>query len=283
MSTWWKSSIGAHLSLAIKNTGNVRIVGLRVLVDYVDVTGRLFGTNAGTEFYGIMLSYFEIVATEDDTHIKVEGLNSQGQVVATVENTINKKGGRWRYDGPDLSVYRMTSDKPIAVFTSSIGPDHGSDDDFYSLAGTDLWLYIPAGAGRKGAVFITAYQDNTVITITDYWNGDDTRELTLNRGEFWERANVAEENGASKGEVWHIQASKPITVMAGYPDNDQYEEVKSPDGKEYYFPLIGDQPYIYVVAKEDGTHVTIDNLDGSGGLERDAEQGAGSLSLHSIH
>ena len=260
-----KSSIGVHLSFTVKNTGNARIVGLRVLVDGSDVTGRLFGSNVGTEFIGIMLNYFEIVATEDDTHVKVEQLDGQGQVVATVENTISSKGDKWRYDGPDLQVYRVTSDKPIAVFTSSIQPDHGSDDDFYSLAGTDLWLYIPAGAGRKGAVFITAYQDDTAVTITDYGDGDDTQTFTLNKGEFWEQPGIAEENGESKGEVWHVQASKPITVMAGYPDNDEYEEVRSPDGMEYYFPLIGDNPYIYVMAKEDGTEVSIDNLDGSTG------------------
>ncbi|MCD6535779.1 MAG: IgGFc-binding protein [Thaumarchaeota archaeon] len=260
-----KSSIGVHLRLTLRNTGNARIVGLRVLVDGVDVTGRFFGSNVGTEFYGIMLDYFEIVASEDDTHVKVEQLNEQGQVVATVENTISSKGGRWRYDGSDLKVYRVTSDKPVAVFTSSIQPSHGSADDFYSLAGTDLWLYIPAGAGRKGAVFITAYQDNTVVTITDYGNGDDTQEFTLDKGEFWEQPGIAEENGGSKGEVWHVQASKPITVMAGYPDNDEYEEVKSPDGMEYYFPLIGNDPYIYVIAKEDNTHVSINNLDGSSG------------------
>jgi len=264
-----KSSIGVHLSLTVKNTGNARIVGLRVLVDDADITGRLFGSNVGTEFYGIMLDYFEIVATEDDTHVKVEKLNSQGQVVATAEKTISRKGGRWRYDGSDLSVYRVTSDKPVAVFTNSIYPSHGSDDDFYSLAGTDLWLYIPAGAGRKGAVFITAYQDNTVVSITDYGKkdgkGDDTQTFTLNKGEFWEQPSIAEENGGSKGEVWHVQASKPITVMAGYPENDEYEEVKSPDGMEYYFPLIGNDPYIYVIAKEDNTHVSINNLDGSSG------------------
>jgi len=260
-----KSSIGVHLSLTLKNTGNARIVGLRVLVDGLDITGRLFGTNVGTEFYGIMLNYFEIVATEDDAQVKVEQLNQQGQVVATVENTISSKGGRWRYDGPDLWVYRGTSDKPIAVFTNSIYPSHGSDDDFYSLTGTDLWLYIPAGAGRKGAVFITAYQDDTVVTITDYGNGDDTQEFTLDEGEFWEQPSIAEENGGSKGEVWHVQASKPVTVMAGYPENDEYEEVKSPDSLEYWFPLIGNSPYIYVMAKEDSTEVSIDNLDGSTG------------------
>jgi flagellin-like protein len=260
-----KSSIGVHLSLTLKNTGDARIAGLRVLVDGLDITGRLFGTNVGTEFIGIMLNYFEIVATEDDTHVKVERLDGQGQVVATAENTINAKGGRWRYDGPDLWVYRVTSDKPIAVFTSSIYPSHGSDDDFYSLAGTDLWLYIPAGAGRKGAVFITAYQDDTVVTITDYGNGDDTQEFILDKGEFWEQPSIVEENGGSKGEVWHVQASKAVTVMVGYPDNDQYEEVRSPDGMEYYFPLIGDQPYIFIVAKEDDTQVNLDNLDGSAG------------------
>ena len=69
----------------------------------------------------------------------------------------------------------------------------------------------------------------------------------------------------SPGEVWHIEASKPITVMAGYPENDEYEEVKSPYPTDYYFTLIGDYPYVVVEAQEDNTHVTIDNLDGSSG------------------
>jgi len=260
-----KSSIGVHLSFTVKNTGNARIVGLKVLVDGSDVTGRLLGSNVGTEFIGIMLNYFEIVATEDNTHVKVEQLDGQGQVVATVENMISSKGGRWRYDGPDLQVYRVTSDKPVAVFTNSIYPSHGSDDDFYSLAGTDLWLYIAAGAGRKGSVFITAYHDDTAVTITDYGDGDDTQTFTLNKGEFWEQPGIAEENGGSKGEVWHVQASKPITVVAGYPEDNTYNQIMSPDMKEYYFPLFGyNDGRIYVLALEDGTSVTIDNLEGSG-------------------
>jgi len=269
------SSIGTHLSLSIKNTGNTRIIGLKILIDGSDVTGRFLGRNTGTKFYGIMLNYFEIIATEDDTHVKVERLNDQGQVVATVEKTISSKGGRWRCDEPDLQVYSVTSDKPIAVFTSSIGPDHISDDDFYSLAGTDLWLYIPAGRykpdkERKGAVFITAYQDNTIVSITDYGKkdgkGDDTQTFTLNRGEFWEQPNIVEEHGKSKGgEVWHIQASKPITVVAGYPEDNAYNQIMSPDMKEYYFPLFGyNDGRIYVLALEDDTSVTIDNLEGSG-------------------
>ena len=259
-----KSSIGVHLSLTVENTGNARMVGLRVLVDGVDVTGRLFGSNIGTEFYGIMLNYFEIVAAEDDTHVKVERLNGQGQAVATAENTLSK-GGRWRYDGPDLWFYRVTSDKPVSIFTSSIHPSHGSDDDFYSLSGSDLWLYIPAGAGRKGSVFITAYQDGTLVTVTDYGDGDDTQEFTLNAGEFWERPGVVEENGASRGEVWHVRTSKPVTVVAGYPEDNSYNQMMSTDLTEYYFPLFGQNDgRVYVLALEDDTSVTIDNLDGGG-------------------
>jgi len=35
----------SNLSFSLKNTGNARIVGLRVLVDSSDVTGRLFESN----------------------------------------------------------------------------------------------------------------------------------------------------------------------------------------------------------------------------------------------
>jgi flagellin-like protein len=256
-----RSSVGAQLSFTLKNIGNSRMVAVKVQVDGVDVSGRVFATNVGREFYAIMLNYFEVVAAEDNTRVRVERLDGSGAVVEAAENTIASKGGKWRYDGPDLQVYRVKSDKPIAVFTSSIGPDHASDDDFYSLSGTDLWLWVPAGAGRNGAVFITSYEDDTVVSITDFGNGDDSQTFTLNRGDFWEAPDAVE----APGEVWHVTAGKPVTVMAGYPENDEYEEVRSPSGREYYFTLIGDDPRVYVQASEDGTQVSVDNLDGTTG------------------
>mgnify|MGYP000504065553 CR=1 FL=1 len=60
-----------------------------------------------------------------------------------------------------------------------------------------------------------------------------------------------------------MQASKPVTVVAGYPEDNTYNQIMSPDMKEYYFPLFGyNDGRVYVLALEDGTSVTIDNLDG---------------------
>lgn len=236
------------------------IVGYVVKVDEIDVAQCSTG-NTSKEFYVLAMAYLDIVATEANTHVRVEQLNIRGGVVWTVERTMTSVGERWRYDAADLQFHRVTSNKPIAVFSSSIEPEHQSDDDFYSLAGTDLWLWIDSGVWGNGAVFITAYHDGTHVTITDYGNGNDSQSFTLNRGEFWEGADAVE----PPGEIWRVQASRPVAVMAGYPENDEYEEVRSPDGMEYWFPLIGDDPYIYVVAQADGTYVSIDNLDGTNG------------------
>jgi len=248
-----------YLVLNIKNLGNVPIAGVRVEVDGYPIP-NLRATNTGTYFYVVALHWLEIVATEDNTHVVVEELKSDGSVNQRWSNTLNR-GQHWRVNPNDLWVCRVASDKPIAVFTSSIGPSHDSDDDFYSLSGTDLWLWIPSRrgwGGKPGSVFIAAYHDDTVVTITDYTNGDDSVSFKLNAGEFMELPDAVE---TSPGEVWHIAASKPITVMAGFPENDEYEEVKSPYTTEYIFTLIGDNPYVLVQAQYDNTHVAIYDLN----------------------
>lgn len=59
------------------------------------------------------------------------------------------------------------------------------------------------------------------------------------------------------------EVSNPITVMAGYPDNNEYEGIKSLYSTDYYFALIRDNPYAVGEAQYDSTHIIIDNLDGS--------------------
>ncbi|MFA5319922.1 MAG: DUF2341 domain-containing protein, partial [Candidatus Omnitrophota bacterium] len=165
-------------------------------------------------------------------------------------------GEQQRYTDTALTTYHVYSQKPITIFASSIEPSSSSDDDFYAVSGNDLWLWCPA-YNYDGDVIITAYNDDTQIKITDYGKGDDTATLTLDAGNFWFGWNRVD----SRGEVWHIEATKPVTVQAGLiAHGDSSEQIRSSDMKEYYFYC--PDADITFTAYEDNTSIVFDNLDG---------------------
>ncbi len=209
----------------------------------------------GTDFYGFMFAFFDIVTTDAPNRVTIDKLDSSGQVIASVYRDFTAVGEKQRYDDSDLTVYHIYSQKPITIFTSSIEPSSSSDDDWYVVCGNDLWLWCPSN-NYDGDVIITAYNDDTQVKITDYGLGEDSQTIGLDRGNFWFGWNRVD----SRGEVWHIEATKPITVMAGLINHgDASEQIRSPDMKEYYFYC--PEAYITLTAYEDATNIIIDNLD----------------------
>jgi len=210
--------------------------------------------------------WFVIISTQPDTWVYIYRLNSGGGVVAQTSYHFTSEGQYWSnwgwvtYGG----VTKILATKPVFVYGLNIEPDDYGDA-YYSLTGTDLWLYIQGNWGRNfpGFVFITAYHDNTHISIKDYGNGDQTQERTLNRGEFLEFPNIP------NTEIWHIKSNLPITVVAGLMHGNNglamYHQIRSPGFKTYYFPALGDNPYVQILAYEDGTSIVLDNMDGGSG------------------
>ncbi len=212
----------------------------------------------GIEFYALMSGFLEIITTEAPNTVTVEKLNNDGVVISTQTLDFISVGEKQRYNDDDFVTYRITAQKPITVFSSACEPQHAWDSAFYYAGGQDLWAWCPS-LNYDGDVYITAYEDNTVVKITDYNNGDDTTTINLDKGNFWNGKNKVDGNG----EVWHVEATKPITFMAGYLNYYGTSQVVSPDMKEYYFYLC--DGLVHLAGLEDNTNFTIDNLDGDQG------------------
>jgi hypothetical protein len=213
----------------------------------------------GTDFYGLMLGFFEIITADSPNRVYIDKLNVDGQVIASTYLDFYSVGEKKRYDDADLTMYHVRSDKPIVVYTSAVEPTSSDDDDWYVVSGNDLWLWCPAN-NYDGDVIITAYSDDTSIKITDYGVGDDTTTIGLDKGNFWFGWNKVD----GRGEAWHVESTKPITVMAGLINHyEANEQIRSPDMKEYYFYC--PRARFSITGYEDNTNVSIDNLDGTQG------------------
>lgn len=213
----------------------------------------------GTDFYGFMFGFFDIVTTDAPNRVNIEKLNNEGSVVGSTFLDFTAVGEKQRYDDTDLTTYHIYSEKPITIFSSSVEPTSYWDDDYYFVCGNDLWLWCPSN-NYDGDVIITAYNDDTQVKITDYGKGDDTMTLVLDKGSFWIGMNKVD----MRGEVWHIESTKPVTVMAGLINHeDASAQAVSPDMKEYYF--YAPNTYVTVTAYEDVTSFTIDSMDSTTG------------------
>jgi len=190
-----------------------------------DATGLLPVSHYGTEYF--ILSYrahtgsqdgYIVIANEDNTQISENGV---------VLGTLDRGFARTVYvNNGDITGRKITSDKPVAVFTSNFGarvPAGLADSDclYQQLLPVSSWgtrFLVPVtnpihpNVNRnRERIRIIASQDGTTITqvggtVRTDVSGASTNLNNLNNGQFVE----LEANIADKG--CYIVADKPIAV-----------------------------------------------------------------------
>ncbi|MFX1250668.1 MAG: hypothetical protein ACFFCZ_03555 [Promethearchaeota archaeon] len=167
------------------------------------------------------------------------------------------------------ALIHVTSSKPISIQHSTLGPNyyyetgesaehnvtHDSDDDVFSFYGTRLYAKI------HGDLWIGSYA-RTALNITDLSDRDDSIVLPL--GEFEGYAHLRNQDF----EIWGfeddyvlIETEEPVTVIAGYEDNDVFTQVFGKGATQFFFPVF---EYVTVIAPN-GANIDLDDLDGSEG------------------
>ncbi|MFX0090558.1 MAG: hypothetical protein ACFFBD_02250 [Candidatus Hodarchaeota archaeon] len=232
----------------------------------------------------IFLSYME------NTAIHVELLNAsfyttyQNEYGQTVHTTISKSDYNFMdftlgYLGHrDLylidynitsALFHVTASNPISIQHSTLGPNfyyetgeaaehnvtHDSDDDVFSFYGTRLFAKI------HGDLWIGSYT-RTAVNITDLSDRDDSAYLPL--GEFEGYAHLRNQDFEIFGfedDYVLIEADDPVTIIAGYEDNDVFTQVFGKGGTQFFFPVF---EYVTIVAPY-GANIDLDDLEGSEG------------------
>ncbi|MEX2689604.1 MAG: hypothetical protein Q6351_004700 [Candidatus Njordarchaeum guaymaensis] len=217
-------------------------------------------TMANYSGYAGVRDHMKIVAWYDDTSIKIYGYNRSTGEWTLLADTVINSNEMFRYPPSGESYYNLTrveSNKPVSIFVTDLGStqpnsygvDHDSDDAFYSYFGTDIVLWVPRD------LFITAYFNDTEVTVTDLSEGDDSFQFTLNSGEVWFHGmgdtrtyfssypysyyDNNENSGPSffENDIVRVKANKPITIVGGYISNDFFGMIKGYEYKKYVFPF----------------------------------------------
>lgn len=214
-----------------------------------------------TGYTGIR-DHLKIIAWDDDTRVKVYGYNMSTENWDLLVDVTMGSNELLRYPPSGESPYNLTrveSNKPISIFVTDLGSsqpnsygvDGYSDDAFYSYFGTRIVLWVPRD------LFIASYFDNTHIKIIDMSEGDDTFELTLNKGDVWFHGmgdkrtyygyytyyyydySESAEPSYFENDIVRVEADKPVTIIGGYISNDMVGVVKGYAYTKYVFPFFG--------------------------------------------
>ncbi len=233
----------------------------------------------------------DISSYNDGTEVKLElirgfCISAEGDTIETVQD--------WQFAELNLDYFELltitlstyniieglvhiTSNNPISVVHSTLGPcgnadgedyehnvAHDSDDDVWSFYGDRLFTRV------NGDMWIGAYK-NTEVNITDLSDRDDSTRFHLAAEEGWfSLRNQDFERFGFEDDLVSIETSSPVTIIAGYQDNDVYTQVYGRGGVDFMFPCFG---FVTVVAPHGG-HVDIDDLEGGeGSIEKDMKSG----------
>jgi len=199
----------------IQTNHPVTVFALNQIFHFTDATNLLPVQTLGTEYYQIQhiqtstarRAGYIIIATEDNTQIAHRGTNI----------TLNAGEVYHYYSDIDLTGTRITSNRPIAFFTTQTTSLSGSSYDhlFQQLAPVNTWgrdFMVPVTLRGIERVRILASQDGTDITqvggtlITT--TGGQTTLNNLNAGQWVELQITRATNGA------FIQSNYPIAVCA---------------------------------------------------------------------
>ena len=221
--------------------------------------------------------HLKIIAWYDDTRVKVYGYNLTTNTWEPLIDVTIDSAETVRYPPYGESPYNLTrieSNKPVSIFVGDLGStnpnyygvDRSSDDAFYSYFGTYAVLWVPRD------LFVAAYYDNTHVKIIDTNEGDDSFEITLNKGEVWFHGmgdkrtyygsnayqyydtSEAEEPSFFENDIVKIIADKPVTILAGYFSSDFFGMIRGHGYKEYVFPFFS---RFTIVPLFDDTNVNI--------------------------
>ena len=220
-----------YRTLHIATNKNVSVYAINLRSATTDGTNILPVTNYGTSYYSISYvpaSYsdgYVVVANENNTSVYDEGIH-----VATLS-----RGEAYYYNirERDLTGRNITSDKPVAYFTTNQGTwiptTLGAGDILYQqMAPVHAWgtkFLVPVTHRGMEYVRIVASQDNTTITQTGgvVHATPGTGSLTLNSGEFVELEVHLTDKGC------YIEADKPVAIASYLVGWRNFFPVGSPD------------------------------------------------------
>ena len=219
-------------SLYITSDEDVSVYAINLYQNSTDATNVLPVNNYGTEYFTLSHIPFDasdgytIIASEPGTttitnHNGATVTLSRGQVYSFYGNRVVAGAGE------DLTGNKITSDKPIAMFTTSQGTripnDMGAVDClFQQLAPVHSWgstFLVPVTSGtysgitrNRDHIRIVASQNGTTITQTGgtivTGTGGASSLNNLNAGQFVELSINLASNGC------YITANKPIAVAS---------------------------------------------------------------------
>ena len=220
-------------SLRITSDENISVYAINLFGSTTDATNVLPVNNYGTEYF--TLSYkamstqadgYTIIASEDNTNV----INHEGNTVQLTQGQVYSFYGS---NGSDLTGRKITSNKPIAMFTTNMGaliPNNtvAADCLYQQLAPVRSWgttFLVPVTSAtdsdnitrNRDRIRIIASQDGTTITqtggtvqTTNVQGAvtNQTSPFTLNAGQFVELEINLANNGC------YINADKPIAVAS---------------------------------------------------------------------
>ncbi|MCB0664599.1 MAG: gliding motility-associated C-terminal domain-containing protein [Saprospiraceae bacterium] len=163
-------------------------------------------------------SAFDIVAVEDDTHIRITpSATVGGHISGSTFEVVLQKGQTYSVEAPDLdrnlqlTGSRVTSDQLIAI---TLKHDSNLYSECYDLAGDQLvpinvlgteYIVVKGFLDGGDHVFVMATEDGTSITVDGANNGTSTNRADLATGEVY-HFNL-------QNSTAHILSSAPVYVV----------------------------------------------------------------------
>ena len=201
-------------SMHIVSDESISVFAINIYRHTTDATNVLPVTNYGKAYRHLTYTTsandgYTLVAAEDNTQI-----SENGNVIVT----LNRGQVYSKYSGGDMTGTLITSDKPIAYFTtnSCVNVPQGvsaCDCLFQQQVPVHSWgnrFLVPITKRGKERIRVVASQDGTTITQTggQIVSGIGASSLTLNAGQFVE-LEAALSNGGC-----FITSDKPVAVAS---------------------------------------------------------------------
>jgi hypothetical protein len=219
----------SKLSLYIQSTEPVSVYALNQVQYWTDATNLLPVNTLGTDYYHISYvpsnttgsagdvtvgAYFDgytIVAIEDGTNIYLNGSTTPKNATPLTKGQVYSV---YEY-GKDMTGYHITSNNPIALFSTNVcarvpSDKNASDLLYQQMVPVCAWgknHFVPATIREMERVRIVASEDNTTITQT----GGTVKSgslSNLSKGHFVELEIKLATGGG------YISADKPVGVCS---------------------------------------------------------------------